>query len=135
MTATFLIVLFLGFCVMVLVFLLAASGLIQKSKWLGLAAIVLAAPFFFWLGAFSEQFTSDQCYSRSIGLIASAVTTTETPAELAEQIKSLLLYGYETVCSEVEAAPEKLLSVGAPIQAFQSDSASCPTFFEDPQKA
>jgi 4-amino-4-deoxy-L-arabinose transferase-like glycosyltransferase len=114
MTATFLLVLVVGFGVMALIFLLAARGLTKKSKWLGLAAIIFAAPFFFWLGAFSEQFTSGQCYSRSIHLIANAVARTDAPAGLAEQIRSLPLYGYETVCSEVEVASEKLPNAGAP---------------------
>lgn len=108
MTATFLLALLVGFGVMVLIFLLAGRGLTQQSKWLGLAAIALAAPFFFWLGAFSEQFTSGQCYSRSIHLIADAVAKTGTPERLAEQIRSLPLHGYETVCSEVEVASEAL---------------------------
>lgn len=114
MTATFLLVLLIGFGVMMLIFLLAGRGLTQKSKWLGLAAIILAAPFFFWLGVFSEQFTSGQCYSRSIVSIANAVSRTNTPVRLAEQIRSLPLYGYETVCSDVEAASEGLPNAGAP---------------------
>jgi|GEM_PF-1911262 len=114
MTATFLLVLLVGLGVMALIFLLAGRGLTRKSKWLGLAAIVLAAPFFFWLGAFSEQFTSGQCYSRSIHLIANAVASTDQPIQLAEQIRSLPLYGYETVCSEVEVASEGLPNAGAP---------------------
>jgi len=114
MTATFLLVLLIGFGVMALIFLLAGRGLTQKSKWLGLAAIVLAAPFFFWLGAFSEQFTSGQCYSRSIHLIANAVSRSDNPERLAEQIRALPLYGYETVCSEVEIASEGLPNAGAP---------------------
>ena len=114
MTATFLLVLLTGFGVMVLIFLLAGRGLTRKSKWLGLAAIALAAPFFFWLGSFSEQFTSGQCYSRSIHLIANAVSRTDAPVRLAEQIRSLPLYGYETMCSEVEVASEALPNAGAP---------------------
>ncbi|KGM51234.1 hypothetical protein N800_13610 [Lysobacter daejeonensis GH1-9] len=114
MTATFLLALLIGFGAMAVIFLLAARGLTKRSKWLGLAAIVLAAPFFFWLGAFSEQFTSGQCYSRSIHLIANAVAGTDAPGRLAEQIRELPLYGYETVCSEVEVASAGLPNAGAP---------------------
>ena len=114
MSATFLLILLTGFVVMALIFLLAGRGLTRKSKWLGLLAIALAAPFFFWLGAFSEQFTSGQCYSRSIAMIASAVAKTDSPVTLSEQIKILPLYGYETVCSDVEAASEELPYASAP---------------------
>ena len=114
MIATFLLVLLVGFVVTASTFLLMARGLNRKSKWLGLAAIAFAAPFFFWIGAFSEQFTSGQCYSRSIGMIASAVAKTDSPIDLSEKIKALPLYGYETVCSEVEAATERLPNSGAP---------------------
>lgn len=114
MTATFLLVLLVGFGVVTLAFLLAGRGLTRKSKWLGLVSIILATPFFFWLGVFSEQFNSGQCYSRSIHLIANAVAKTGAPAALADQIRSLPLYGYETVCSEVEVASGKLPNSGAP---------------------
>jgi hypothetical protein len=114
MSATFLLVLLIGFGVMTLIFLLAARGLTHKSKWLGLAAIACSAPFFYWLGAFSEQFTSGQCYSRSIGMIATAVAKTDSPVELSERIRPLPLHGYETVCSDVEVASEKLPNAGAP---------------------
>lgn len=114
MSATFLLILLIGFGVMALIFLLAGRGLTGKSKWLGIVAIALAAPFFFWLGVFSEQFTAGQCYSRSIGMIANAVAKTDSPSTLSEQIKSLPLYGYETVCSDVEIASEGLPNSGAP---------------------
>jgi hypothetical protein len=113
MTATFLLVLLIGFGVMALVFLLAGKGLNRKSKWLGVTALALAAPFFYWLGVFSEQFVSGQCYSRSIHLVSDAVASTDSPSLLAEDIRALPLHGYETVCSDVEAAAGKLPGAGA----------------------
>jgi hypothetical protein len=114
MAITFLLVLLIGFGVMALVFLLAGRGLTKQSKWLGLAAIVCSAPFFYWLGVFSEQFTSGQCYSRTIDMIANAAAKSDSPAELSKKIRALPLYGYETSCSDVEAAAEKLPNAGAP---------------------
>lgn len=114
MTATLLLVCLFGFGVMTLAFLTVGRGLTRKSKWLGVVAIALAAPFFYWLGAFSEQFTSGQCYSRSIHLIANAVSATDTPARLADQIRALPLYGYETSCPHVEAAAETLPHADVP---------------------
>ena len=114
MAATFLLVLLIGLGAMTLIFLLAGRGLTRKSKWLGLAAIVLSAPFFYWLGVFSEQFTSGQCYSRTISMIANSVAKSDLPIGLSDKIRSLPLYGYETICSEVEAAAEKLPNASAP---------------------
>jgi hypothetical protein len=114
MTATFLLVLLIGFGAATLTFLIAARGLTRNSKWLGLVAIVLAAPFFFWLGGFSERFVSGQCYTRSVDLIANSVARTDDPVELAEKIRSLPFYGYETQCSEVEFASSKLPKAAAP---------------------
>jgi phosphoglycerol transferase MdoB-like AlkP superfamily enzyme len=113
MTPIFLLDLIIGFIAMALVFLLAAKGFTQRNKWLGLAAIAVSAPFFYWLGAFSEQFTSGQCYTRSIEMIANAVAKTDSAAELSEKLRSLPLYGYETVCSDVEAASERLPNASA----------------------
>ncbi|KRA54048.1 hypothetical protein ASD77_05325 [Pseudoxanthomonas sp. Root65] len=112
MIAILLLVLLIGLGVMTLIFLLAARGATRKGKWLGLAAIILAAPFFFWLGAFSEQFTAGQCYSSAIHAIANAVAATDEPAALAEKIRALPLHGYETSCVQVEAAAVKLPRAG-----------------------
>lgn len=79
-----------------------------------MATSVLAAPFFFWLGAFTEQFDSGLCYSRSIDLIAKAVAKTDAPISLAKQISSLPLHGYETECSEVELASKQLPGASEP---------------------
>lgn len=114
MAATHLLVLLVGFGMMALLFLLAARGFSKKNKWLGLAAIVLAAPFFYWLGAFSEQFGSSLCYSSAIQKIANAVGATGSPKDLAKQLHSLPLRGYETVCKDVEAAVEVLPNASAP---------------------
>jgi 4-amino-4-deoxy-L-arabinose transferase-like glycosyltransferase len=114
MTTKVLMFLLIGFAVISVVFLLAARGWTRNSKWPGLVAIALAAPFFFWLGAFSEQFTSGQCYSRSISNIANAVSKTESPVVLSQKIRSLPLSGYETVCADVEKESEKLPNVVAP---------------------
>lgn len=108
MTTLLLFVLLIGFCVMAAVFLLASRGVNRRGAWLGLAAIVLAAPFFFWLGAFSEQFTAGQCYTATIHSIANAVAATDDPAGLAGQIRALPLHGYETSCPQVKAAAVKL---------------------------
>lgn len=109
-----LIFLIVGFIAMSLVYLLMGRGLTRSSKWLGVATLVLAAPFFFWLGAFSESFTAGICYSNTIHSIGNAVQNTQSPVELAKQIHALPLEGYETVCTEVEAAAEKLPAAGAP---------------------
>lgn len=114
MTGLFLLVLLVGFSVASLAFLLVAQGLTKKSKWLGMAAMVLAAPFFFWLGVLSERSISGQCYSRSVHLIADAIAKTQSPASLAERVRSLPLYGYETVCADVEVAAEHLSNASAP---------------------
>ena len=88
------------------------TGIVWKAntqvKWFGLAAIAAAAPIFFLAGAFAEQFSAGQCYTETILTIADSVEKTDTPAALAEKIRTLPLYGYETVCSEVEAAAYEL---------------------------
>lgn len=109
-----LIFLIVGFIAMSLVFLLMGRGLTRSSKWLGVATLVFAAPFFFWLGALSESFTAGICYSNTIHSIGNAVQNTQSPVELAKQIHALPLEGYETVCTEVEAAAGKLPNAGAP---------------------
>lgn len=89
-------------------FIGAAWKASSKAKWFGLAAIAAAAPVFFWAGAFSEQFSAGQCYTEAITTIADSVEKTDDPATLAEKIRALPLFGYETVCSEVEAAAHGL---------------------------
>lgn len=79
-----------------------------RAKWFGLAAIAAAAPVFFWAGTFAEQFSSGQCYTEAILTIADSVEKADDPVTLAERIRALPLFGYETVCSDVEVAAHKL---------------------------
>ena len=103
-----------GYVVLSVAFLIAARQASLRARLLGIAAIAAAAPFFLVLGIFFEQFGSGQCYSRSIAMIANAVEKTQAPVELAQRLRALPLHGYETVCSEVEAASEKLPNARAP---------------------
>lgn len=66
------------------------------------------------VGALSESFTAGICYSSTIHSIGNAVQNSQSPADLAKQIHALPLEGYETVCTDVEAAAEKLPNAGAP---------------------
>ena len=113
---TFLLVILLAsYLVMTVMFLIAAWGTTRCAKWLGLAAIAAAAPFFFWLGTFSEQFGAGQCYSNVVSMIANAVEKTNAPQDLSKKIRALPMRGYETICSEVEIAGQRLLpDAGAP---------------------
>jgi hypothetical protein len=95
-------------------FVAAASGTNRRAKWLGLAALAAAAPVFSWFGAFSEQFESGQCYTQAITMIARAIENTDVPKALAEKVRTLPLHGYETNCSEVEAAAHELPNAAAP---------------------
>jgi hypothetical protein len=98
-----------GYVVLAALFLLVtASRMGGRAKWLGLAAILAAAPFFVWLGKFGEQFATGQCYSGVNEYVARAVARTDTPQALAERIKALPFRGYETDCSAVEAAAREL---------------------------
>jgi|SRR5262245_2450705 len=103
-----------AYLILALMFTLAAAGGNRRARWLGLAALAAAGPVFLWMGAFGEKFGSGQCYSRVIDVIASAVKETGDPTSMAEKIRALPLRGYETVCSEVEAAAHELTKRKAP---------------------
>lgn len=47
-------------------------------------------------------------------MIARAIEKTDVPKALAEKVRALPLHGYETNCSEVEAAAHELPNVAAP---------------------
>jgi hypothetical protein len=89
-------------------FILAAWGANSRAKWLGLAALAAGAPGFVWMGTFAEKFDLGQCYSEVVRTIAKAVEKTDSPRALAEKIRTLPMRGYETNCSEVEAAAHEL---------------------------
>ena len=114
MTLTTLASLLLAYFVFAALFIGVSWKSKSEAKWLGLVTIAVAAPFFYWFGAFSEQFTSGICYSNAIGMVSNAVESTDNPRALAEQIRELPLYGYETVCNEVEEAAGKLPKASAP---------------------
>lgn len=114
MTLFLLLGLLIGYIVMVGIFLATVWGSTRRAKWLGIATITAAAPFFYWLGAFSEQFGAGQCYSNAINMIANAVEATDSPQALSKQIRDLPTHGYETVCSQVEEASRKLPNAGMP---------------------
>ena len=114
MTLTLLLVCLVGYVVMAAVFLLATTGSPRRIKWLGLAAIVASAPFFYWLGSFSEQATSGLCYSAVVEGIGNSVEQTNSPKTLAKQIRELPMRGYETSCPEVEQAARQLPGQNAP---------------------
>jgi hypothetical protein len=80
----------------------------RRSRWLGLVAILAGIPVFYWAGAFGDEFYSGQCYTQVIHDIASAVEKTNDTATLAKQIKGLPVSGYETVCSSVMSAADRL---------------------------
>jgi hypothetical protein len=103
-----------AYLVLAAMFTFAAAGTNRRAKWLGLAALVAAAPSFVWFGAFGEKFDSGQCYSSVINVIAKAVKETDDPKFLAERIRALPVRGYETGCSEVEAAANELAKRKAP---------------------
>jgi hypothetical protein len=108
MTIPLLIIALFAYLALAALFTGAAWKANAKAKWFGLAAIAAAVPVFFWAGAFAEQFSAGQCYTKAINTIADSVGKTDDPATLAERIRALPLYGYETVCSEVEAAANEL---------------------------
>ena len=113
-TTSLLLLLPIGYLVFAILFIAAAWTLPRRSKWLGIAAITAAAPFFYWFGAFSEQFGAGQCYSNVVNMIASSVEQTDKPRDLSKKIRDLPMHGYETVCSEVESAAAALSNAGAP---------------------
>ncbi|WP_255990814.1 hypothetical protein [Chitinolyticbacter albus] len=106
--------LLIAYVLLAALFLAAAWPSSHRAKWLGVTAIAAAAPLFFWIGAFAEQFGAGQCYSDAIGMIANAVEGTDAPNELARKIRALPLRGYETVCSNVETAAQNLPNAGTP---------------------
>ena len=114
MVAALIPVLLVGYLFLGVAFLVATRGAAPRVKWLGLASILAAAPFFYWLGAFSEQFGSGQCYSRIVGTIANSAEHSNSPKELAQHIRALPMHGYETDCSEVEIAAKALPHAIAP---------------------
>jgi hypothetical protein len=103
-----------GYVVLAAVFFGATQGASRRARWLGLVAIAASAPFFYWLGAFSEQFNSGICYSNVMDKVANAVQHTSTPKALSGKIKALPMRGYETSCSEVERVASKLPGQSAP---------------------
>lgn len=108
MTVVLLSVLIIGYVALGIAFVTVAWRATPGAKWLGLAAIAAAAPFFFWMGSFAEQFGAGQCYSSVVGMIANAIERTDAPAELGKKIRGLPMRGYETSCSEVEMAAQGL---------------------------
>lgn len=108
-----LLALLVVYVVLAAIFFGAASRPTRYAKWVGLAAIAAAGPFFYWLGAFSDQFSAGICYSSSVEMIANAVEKTDSPQDLAKRIRKLPLHGYETKCSEVEAAARELPNAGS----------------------
>ena len=104
----------IAYVVLAAAFLIAARKTNTRAKLLGVAALVAAAPGFSWFGSFGQQFSSGQCYSEVVHLIANAVERTTSPKLLAQEIRGLPLYGYETSCSEVEAASQSLPNATAP---------------------
>ena len=106
---TLLIAAFFGYVILAALFLVATSSRMgPRARWLGLAAIIAAAPVFVWFGGFGEQFEAGQCYSKINDYVARAVERTDSPQALAEKIDALPFSGYETNCSEVEAEASKL---------------------------
>jgi hypothetical protein len=104
-----LIAAFFGYVILAALFLVATSSRMgRRARWLGLAAIMAAAPVFVWFGGFGEQFGAGQCYSKTNDYVARAVERTDAPQALAEKIRALPFRGYETSCPEVEAAASKL---------------------------
>jgi hypothetical protein len=114
MTLTLLLICLVGYVVMAAVFVVSAAGSSRRVKWFGLVAIVASAPFFYWLGAFSEQATSGICYSAVVEGIANSVEQTNSPKLLAKQIRELPMRGYETSCSEVQQAAHGVWGQRAP---------------------
>lgn len=104
----------IGYVVLAVVFVVVAWKSPPRAKWLGLAAITTAAPFFVWLGSFAEQFGAGLCYSSTVALIAKSVERTKSPVELGQAIRSLPMHGYETNCAKVEAAAKELPHTNAP---------------------
>ncbi|MGZ5009128.1 MAG: hypothetical protein ACXWE9_10285 [Methylobacter sp.] len=103
-----------AYIIFVGLFVAATSDTNRQAKWLGLAALTASAPVFIWFGAFGEQFESGQCYTQVITMIAHAIEKTDAPTTLAEKVRALPLHGYETNCSEVEAAVHELPNAAAP---------------------
>ena len=100
--------LLIGYAVMAAIFLVSAHATPRHAKWFGIIAIAAAAPFFYWLGAFSEQADAGICYSNIVGNVADAVEQTQSPRALAAKIRALPIRGYETSCPEVEQASLRL---------------------------
>jgi hypothetical protein len=89
--------------------------------WLGLAAILLAAPFFTVFGMFLSAFDSNTCYSQAIREAAELQSkVTAGKAGRVDQGQSIAgqlpLYGYETSCAAVRESLARLREIpsGAP---------------------
>lgn len=119
MTRTTLLVLVFGYAVFAATFTAVAWKRTSHAKLIGLITIGLCAPFFYRLGAFTEQFSAGLCYSSAIDKIATAVGETQNPALLAQKIQELPLVGYETNCRELELAAGKLRNAVAPNISFK----------------
>jgi hypothetical protein len=91
-------------------FVATTSGLPARARWLGLTAILAGAPFFYWIGNLGAQFQAGLCYSEVIGDITVAVEKTNNPTSLASKLKRLPLAGYETSCTDVNAATKRISS-------------------------
>ena len=111
---TKLLILSLGFFAIAALFI-GISWKSTKQRWaFGVLTLALSAPFFYWLGMFAEQFSSGLCYSSAISSITNAIEATDSPKELADQVRALPLAGYETNCQDLEVAASKLPNAGAP---------------------
>ena len=109
-----LLVLLVGFLAVSTLLVAVAWKAPRRAKIVGVLVVALSAPFFYWLGAFSEQFKAGLCYSGTITSIANAVDATDSPKNLAKLIRALPLEGYETSCKEVSAAAQALPNADAP---------------------
>ena len=114
MTITLLLAALLGYIVLAGVFAVMSRGAPRRARVAGFLAIAAAAPFFMWFGTFGERFTAGQCYSSAFESVAAAAERSAGPKALAQQIRALPLYGYETECSEVEKAARRLTARVAP---------------------
>lgn len=95
---------------MVVAWLIAERSKYRFRFWVGVLAILSAAPFFMMLGGFLGTFHNNICYSDVVQSLAETSASYANHAEKkeftewAEKIQHLPLRGYETDCAELMQA-------------------------------
>ena len=106
--------LLIGYVLLILAWLWCEKVQHRARIWVGLLAIISAAPFFVGLGGFFGTFSNNICYSEVVAAVADLPGTyartrnTEALESMSSLASRLPLRGYETNCTELKQAVEAL---------------------------